>query len=135
MSKHLRGEADVGVHFRVRFLWPPARARKRASGRAYDLAAHCDLGAVELSFRPSGASSRSTQTRLVTRFFTGIAFPHRDHVAFRATRGPNHHDQTPAEQSVCLEPELALGEGAFREANDNSSDVLPASKARDKDLR
>src|SRR5262249_46862892 len=56
----------------------------------------------------SGASSGSSETRLEARFFAGIAFPHRNHVAIRATRGPNHHDQTPSKEPVSLESRLAI---------------------------
>lgn len=56
----------------------------------------------------SGASSGSTQPRRVARFFTGIALPHRNHMAILATRGPHHHDEPLTKQAVGLKPGLTI---------------------------
>ncbi len=49
-----------------------------------------------------GASSGSTQERLVACFFPRIAFPHRDDVAIGATRSPDHHHQSSMEHSLMI---------------------------------
>src|SRR5450759_5052840 len=56
----------------------------------------------------SGAASRSSQTLLEPSVFAGIAFPHRNDVAIRATRGPDQHDQAPIQKAVGLEPRFTI---------------------------
>jgi hypothetical protein len=56
----------------------------------------------------SGASSGSTQARLVACFFPGITLPHGNDVTIRATRCPDHHHKSRAEKTIGLVPGLAI---------------------------
>jgi hypothetical protein len=50
--QHLRREANVRVHFGIRFFWPSAGARERALRGAQNVSANCNFGPLKLFVGP-----------------------------------------------------------------------------------
>src|SRR5262245_12697082 len=74
---------------------------------------------------PPGERERLTcEPCLEAFFFTVIAFPHRDHVAIFAARGPHHHDQPTIEQTVRLISVLAIVLAVILQSERRASEYL-----------
>jgi hypothetical protein len=108
MPKYLRREPDVDVHLRIGLSGATAHTRERALRRTHYLPPTETSARSNCSFVHSGASSGSTQKRLVACFFPRIAFPHRNDAAITPRGVQTTLTNRSIEEAVGLEPRLTI---------------------------